>query len=238
VKTFEGHSDSISSIDISADNRQLASGSRDGTTRIWDLDTGKLVAGPFKSEYRGAVQFSPDSKKLAVKSWKGSFLEIWDVQSQRLDVRVRGFGQSIYTNTPVFWTNNKNIIAAFSFTQDDHITTIYEFDGSTLETVGTSFKGHTEFATGLALSSDNALLASASFDNTIKLWAFKSRQLLASFDVQHIYRLVLSPDSRKLAYATFNEDLDVHNIYICDIPPDVLAQARVRILPKHVLFVC
>ncbi|KAG2745145.1 hypothetical protein P692DRAFT_20671976, partial [Suillus brevipes Sb2] len=77
---------------------------------------------------------------------------------------------------------------------------VYEFDSSTLQTVGTPFKGHTNLITGLALSFDNALLASASYDdNTIKLWAFESRQLLASFDVQNITRLVLSPDSRQLA---------------------------------------
>ncbi|KAG2747876.1 hypothetical protein P692DRAFT_20657367, partial [Suillus brevipes Sb2] len=76
---------------------------------------------------------------------------------------------------------------------------IYEFDGSTLETVGTPFEGHTNLISGLALSFDDALLASASYDNTIKLWAFESRQLLASFHVQHVFRLVFSPNSHQLA---------------------------------------
>ncbi|KIK34814.1 hypothetical protein CY34DRAFT_47852, partial [Suillus luteus UH-Slu-Lm8-n1] len=77
--------------------------------------------------------------------------------------------------------------------------TIYEFDASTLETVGTPFKGHTGRVTGLALSFDGALLASSSRDDTIKLWAVESRQLLASFHVQNPWLLILSPDSRKLA---------------------------------------
>ncbi|KIK33055.1 hypothetical protein CY34DRAFT_18631 [Suillus luteus UH-Slu-Lm8-n1] len=113
---------------------------------------------------------------------------------------------------------------AWPLTEDDDITTIYEFNGSTLETVGTPFKGHTRRVSGLALSFDNALLASASWDDTIKLWVFESRQLLASFHVQDVSRLVLSPDSRQLAYTT-NID-DDHKICICDIPPQVLAQAR------------
>jgi WD40 repeat protein len=179
-------------------------------------------------------EFSPDSKKLAVKSYSDRCLEVWDVQSQKLDVKVGKFDHLAGTVTPVFWTNNnENIVAAFRFTEDDE--TIYEFDASTLETVGTPFKGHTKHVTGLALSFDNALLASASFDNTIKLWAFESRQLLASFHVQDIFRLVLSPDSRQLAYTT--STIDNHNIYICDTPLDILAQARACIDPKHVLFV-
>jgi WD40 repeat protein len=88
VKTFEGHSREITCIDISADNTWLASGSWAYTARIWNLETGKLVAGPFKSEGPvGAVQFSTDSRKLAVNSNTGAYLEVWDVQSQKLDVR-------------------------------------------------------------------------------------------------------------------------------------------------------
>ena len=48
VKTFEGHSGVITSIDISADSTLLASASDDRTARIWSLDTGTLVAGPFE----------------------------------------------------------------------------------------------------------------------------------------------------------------------------------------------
>jgi WD40 repeat protein len=234
VKTFKGHSSTITCIDISADSEMLASGSDDTTARIWNLDTGKLVAGPFKIEIDvGTVRFSPDSKKLAVTAYWGRWLVVWDVQSQKMDLKQE-FDQ-LGPNSPIFWTNNKHIITAFNFNftelKDDN-TTIYEFDASTLETVGTPFKGHTGAVTGLALSFDNALLASASWDNTIKLWTFESRLLLASFHVQNhgISSLVLSPDSRQLAYTTYAND--VYNICICDIPQKVLAQARVRILPN------
>ncbi|KAG1870956.1 kinase-like domain-containing protein [Suillus tomentosus] len=225
VKRFEGHSSWINCIDISMDSKLLASGSDDQTARIWSLETGKFVAGPFDSvDSVGAVRFSTDSKKLAIMSSVGTYIEVWDVQSQKLDVGLDGPDFDVesaeFTSAPMFWTkNNKNILAAFSSTGDCG-GTIYEFDASTLETVGTPFEGHTMLIVGLELSFDHTLLASASFDNTIKLWAFESRQLLASFDVQDLFRLVLSPDSRQLAYTT-----DHCKICICDIPPDVLAQA-------------
>jgi hypothetical protein len=64
-------------------------------------------------------------------------------------------------SAPIFWTNkNKNILAAFSFTnKDDYAKTIYEPDASTLKTVGTPFEGHTDTVFGLTLSYDGALLA-------------------------------------------------------------------------------
>jgi WD40 repeat protein len=244
VKTFKGHSNWITCIDISADNTWLASGSLDRTVRIWNLDTGELVAGPFKSIGGvGAVQFSPNSKKLAVKLDFGTCLEVWDIRSQTLDVKVGKFsGVGITLLSPIFWTNENNTItAAFQFTTDsrdryDYAKTIYEFDAVTLETVGAPFKGHTKAIVGLVLSFDGALLASASFDNTIKLWAFKSRQLLASFDVQNPFPLILSSDSRQLVYATHTKD--DYKICICDTPPDILAQARVRFSRTLLLFVC
>ncbi|KAG1811635.1 WD40-repeat-containing domain protein [Suillus variegatus] len=182
VRTFAGHSRRINCIDISADNTLLASGSEDKTTRIWNLGTGKLVAGPFRG--MGAVRFSTDSKKLAVMSWLGMCLEVRDVQSQKLDAKIGEFGGIGSTYKPaVCWTkNNKTIIAPFNFITNDDARTIHEFDASTLVTVGAPFEGHTKDVTGLALSFDHALLASASFDNTIKLWDYESRQLLASFD--------------------------------------------------------
>jgi WD40 repeat protein len=227
VKTFEGHSLGTTCIDISMDSKLLASGSLDGRVRIWSLDTCELVPGPFGSgDFPGgvgAVRFSHDSRKLAVRSEFESWLEVWDIQAQKLDNKV-GKRDSWLRRVPVFWTTkDRTIVASFCFTDgnDDPAKTIYEFDSSTLETVGTPFEGHTHHVTGLALSNDSTLLASASFDSTIKLWAFESRQLIASFDDIPAYSLVLSPDSHKLAYTTLNQGPP--KIYTCDIPPDILA---------------
>jgi len=229
MKTFEGHSKMVGCIDVSMDNKLVASGSWDHTARIWDLNTGKLVARPIEcvDNAVGAVRFSHDSKKLAVKSGStfGMCLEVWDIQEQKLDRRVGNGRGGRWPDTPVFWTTkDRSIIAAFSFPDvndsPEGRTTIYEFDSSTLETVGAPFE-HAQAITFLALSFDCALLASSSSsDSTIKLWAFESRQLLASFDIHKLFTLILSPNSRQLAYTTH----DPPRIHICDIPPDILAR--------------
>ena len=230
MKTFQGHSGRVTCIDISMDNKLLASGSWDKTARIWDLNTGKLVAGPFEcADMVGAVRFSQDSKKLAVKSGAhGMCLEVWDILEQKLDGRVGEANGSIWPDSPVFWTTKyRSIVTAFRFEDVDESvvlagpTTIYEFDSSMLETVGAPFEGHNSRITCLALSLDCALLASASeYDDTIKLWAFESRQLLVSFDGHNPRILILSPNSRQLAYA----GRDQPKIHVCDIPPDILTR--------------
>jgi WD40 repeat protein len=116
----------------------------------------------------------------------------------------------------------------------DYAKTIYKFDAVTLETVGAPFEGHTKRIWGLALSVDDALLASCGND-IIKLWAFGSGQLLASFDVLNSFRLIFSPDSRQLVYTVYTEDDHSDKICICDTPPNILAQARVCISRTHLL---
>jgi WD40 repeat protein len=77
--------------------------------------------------------------------------------------------------------------------EDDPVpTAIYEFDASTLEPVGTPFERGIKVICSLALSSDGTLLASASYDNTINLWAIESRQLLASFHVMNPRKLTIT----------------------------------------------
>ncbi|KAG2343684.1 kinase-like protein [Suillus weaverae] len=233
VRIFEGHSEKINCIDISGDSTLLASGADDNTTRIWNLETGKLVAGPFKNDNDrvGTVRFSQDSKMLALKSWCGDYLEVWDVATQSLIGHKDG-DESLtiginHTFAPVSWTTkDKTIVTAFSATYLGSwrsLNTISEFDASTLQTIGVPFQGHTNIIISLALSLDCTLLASASHDETIKLWAFESRQLLSSFDAPYIARhLIFSPDSRQLVYTAMRSN----NIYLCNTPPEILASIQ------------
>ncbi|MBT7697675.1 MAG: hypothetical protein HN737_09725, partial [Desulfobacterales bacterium] len=44
LKTLSGHTNAISSIEVSPDWKYVYSSSKDGTTRIWDISTGKEIA--------------------------------------------------------------------------------------------------------------------------------------------------------------------------------------------------
>lgn len=100
----------ITCVDIALDSTLLVSRSWDVTARIWSLKTGKLVAGPFRNvDWVGAVLLSTDSKKLAVKSWTGRWLEICDVKTETLTVRIEECGGPTSTSALVFWTNKNKI---------------------------------------------------------------------------------------------------------------------------------
>ncbi|KAG2064289.1 hypothetical protein BDR04DRAFT_283621 [Suillus decipiens] len=144
IRTFEGHSQSIICIGISADSIMLASWATYPTYGYgaWTLANSYLK---FQLADVCAVGFS---KKLTDIS---RYLEVWDVETHRLDIRLVRKSQATVTggtviHTPVFWTTkDKTTVTAFNFKDDDRMfatqewhqgydesKTIYEFDASTL----------------------------------------------------------------------------------------------------------
>ena len=95
MKSFQCYS-SPTCIDVSMDSKLVAIGSRDGTVRTWNLDTGKLVAGSFKcADPIGAIRFPHDSKKLAVDSLARRYLAVRDMIPKQVNSECVGFGQSV-----------------------------------------------------------------------------------------------------------------------------------------------
>jgi WD40 repeat protein len=71
------HSDTAKCVAVSPNQKKVASGSRDGTVRIWDATTlAQLRAFPHPDDV-DLVAFSPDSKFLYTVCWDGN-LRIWD----------------------------------------------------------------------------------------------------------------------------------------------------------------
>src|SRR5260370_1386215 len=76
--TYHGHSDILNTVAWSPDGKYIASGSADGTVRMWEVATGKQ-----KYVYRGhlasvnSLVWSPDSQRIASGS-SDKTVQVWD----------------------------------------------------------------------------------------------------------------------------------------------------------------
>jgi hypothetical protein len=76
--TLKGHAGRVSSVAFSADGRRIASGSMDGTVKVWDVATGhdKLTL-KGHTDMVTSVAFSADGWRIVSGSWD-STVKVWD----------------------------------------------------------------------------------------------------------------------------------------------------------------
>ena len=82
---LQGHTNWVTSVAFSPDGKYIVSGSYDGTMRIWDAQTEKLVLDPFEghTDQVTSVAFSPDGKYI-VSGSHDKTIRMWDAQTGKL----------------------------------------------------------------------------------------------------------------------------------------------------------
>lgn len=167
-ETFVGHTAHVLNADISPDGTRIATASEDGTARVWDIDSGEVLAtlgGNQGSVW--SVTYSPDGSQLATTDDKGT--RVWDVECLKagdsnegcVTRELGGHASSVYL--AAFSPDGLHLVTA----SDDHTAIVWNLASGAQEHV---LGGHASAVNSAAFSPDGTKIVTASADQTLRVW--------------------------------------------------------------------
>ncbi len=166
--TISGHTKRVRAVDVSPDGKFIATGSQDGSMRVWDAETGaELHKFQLSSPTRGRevcdVQFSPDGSKILIGGFE--ILALVDMKSWQLrEANSSSFTEKNVTlfSWKVAFSPIHKTIAVGNWNGE---VLLVDSDSLAIEHI---FRVHQANVKSLAYSRDGKTLATASWDRTVK----------------------------------------------------------------------
>ncbi len=193
------HTNWVQSIAFNPNGNILASGSDDGSIRLWDTRTSThLRTMTDNMSLITNVVFSGDGKMLA-SSDKDNTIRLRNTQTGKLQKTLKEHEDRIFS----MWlsTDGKALASA---SRDN---TIRLWDTQTGEIRKTFDLEHTEEITEMAFSPDGKTLAVWGWDTPIHLWDVQTGKLHKTLKGQErdvIYEMAFSPDGKTLASGSYD----------------------------------
>ena len=189
---FIGHQGWVLSVSYSPDGKTLASGSSDGTVKLWNRETGEEI--DTLSGHQGrvlSVSYSPDGKTLASGGLDGT-VKLWNRETGEEIGTLRGHQGWVRS---VSYSPDGKTLASGS---DDGTVKLWNREtGEEIDTLS----GHQGTVWSVSYSPDGKTLASGSDDGTVKLWNRETGEEIGTLSGHQgrVLSVSYSPDGKTLA---------------------------------------
>jgi WD40 repeat protein len=194
-----GHAGLVTSVAATADGKTIASGSLDGTVKLWDGASGQILATLLghKGPVHG-VAFSPDGKML-VSAGADKTVQLWNVAPgkeyevmQKPAKTLEGHTEAVLA--VAFSSDNRTIASGSA----DKTVILWNVTAGEKQELPKEHKGAVQ---AVAFSPDGKTLASAGSDRLVILWkvADASKQFVLDGHTGPVFAVAFSPSGTVLA---------------------------------------
>src|SRR5262245_661885 len=200
VMRFEGHKLTVRAVAFAPDGKHLASGSIDGSIKLWDVATGQELFTRMRHTQKinpnsipgvHAIAFSPDGKRF-VTSGADALANLWAAVTGQELLMLKG---------------HTGVVTSIAFSPDGKRLASGSGDGtSKLWDAATGEELHTLNGGGVAVRSvafspNSQQLATGSASGAVKIWNVATGQELPTFQEQNgrVTSIAFSSDGKRLA---------------------------------------
>ncbi|MGB7381143.1 MAG: TIR domain-containing protein [Rivularia sp. (in: cyanobacteria)] len=202
-----GHNGLISRVEWSQDGNKLASSSFDKTIKIWNVETGECIQTLKGHERRvWGIALSPDGKTLASGS-SDQTIRLWNIHTGEPKEIIPIQAEICLT---MAWSQDGKILASAGL-RDDWSIMLWNVENRTKKIL----EGHRGYIYGLKWSPDGQQLASASHDNTIRLWDKDTGRIINILNghFSDVYSVSWFPGGEILASGSSDNTIRIWNIH-------------------------
>ncbi|XP_054870069.1 telomerase protein component 1 isoform X2 [Amphiprion ocellaris] len=158
---IEGHSNTITAIDINANKKYLATVSLDFTLKVWSTKVNEVASLPSTSPLN-CVTFDPDGHLLAAGCWNGDVI-VWKWLKDKSATSLCGHKRSVRSVS--FSPSSSSMLCSGSVCGEVRVWSL-----PTSTCVG-CFQAHLGATEALTFLKEESMLLSAGSDHTLQLWS-------------------------------------------------------------------